>query len=124
MHLFVSNYILDMTILHNNKCSKSRCALNILKEKNINYTVIEYLKDVPSEKEISDILKKLNIPAIDLIRKKEKVFQEKFKAEFTEKEIIKLMHEHPELIERPILINGSKAIIARDEEKIYDFLKN
>lgn len=113
-----------MIILHNNRCSKSRCALNILEENKIKFKVVEYLKETPSEEEIAKLLMKLGLNAIDIVRKKEKIFQEKYRdMDLSNTELIHILHTHPELIERPILINGDKAIIARDELKIKEFIK-
>ena len=105
-------------IYHNNRCSKSRCALDFLNDKAIDFKVIEYLKDATSIETIQSLLKKLNIPAHELIRKSEAIYIEKYKGKnLSETEWIQAMHENPILIERPIVINGDKAIIARPPEK-------
>jgi len=110
-------------IFHNNRCSKSRCALNLLSEKEVDYKVIEYLKDTPNKETIQNLLKKLGIPAQDLIRKGETVYIEKYKGKnLSEAEWIQAMYENPVLIERPIIIKGNKAIIARPPEKVLAFL--
>ena len=113
-----------ITIYHNNRCSKSRCALKYLTEKGIDFTIINYLETPPTELEIEEILKKLHIPAKDLIRKGEKVWKENYaKKDFSEKELIKILSENPILIQRPIIIHGKKATIARPLENIFDVLK-
>ncbi len=113
-----------VTILHNNRCSKSRCALQILQEENCEIEVIDYLKNTPSKKEIKTILDKLGLNAIDIVRKKEPIFIEKFKNKtFTNTEWIQILTEYPILIERPIVIDGYKAVIARPPEVILQLLK-
>ena len=74
---------------------------------------------------MNSIIKKLNINAIDLVRKKEKIWIDLFKNKtLTEKEIIQAMVDYPILMERPILVTENSAIIARDLNKIQDFIEN
>ncbi len=112
-----------ITIYHNNRCSKSRCALDILKESGKEFEVVNYLEATPTAKELTAILKKLGIKAHDLIRKTEAVYIENYKGkELTEREWIQAMAEHPILIERPIIVSGDRAVIGRPTEKIHDLL--
>ncbi|CAN5620262.1 hypothetical protein BH11BAC1_BH11BAC1_06170 [soil metagenome] len=79
---------------------------------------IEYLVDVPSEKELKNILKLLGMKAADFIRKKEPLFKEKFEGKnFSEDEWIKIMLENPILIDRPVAIKDGKAVLCRPAEK-------
>ncbi|MCB9033167.1 MAG: arsenate reductase (glutaredoxin) [Chitinophagales bacterium] len=104
-------------ILHNNRCGKSRTALQILEEKSIPFEVIEYLKNPLTEKEIKTLLKKLQLQPIDMMRTKESIFKELFdNTTPSDEQLIQAMVAHPILIERPIVINGDKAIIARPPE--------
>lgn len=110
-------------ILHNNRCSKSRCALEILKENGFDYEVVSYLEDVPSEEELTIIIEKLGILAEELVRKGEKDYKDNFKGKkLTEKEWISAMIKYPKLIERPIVINGNKAVVGRPPESILNIL--
>jgi arsenate reductase len=112
-----------LTIYHNNRCGKSRNALSILQEKNIPFKVVEYLKDVPTVDELKTILKKLQLKPHDIIRTKEAIYLEQYKGKtLTDAEWIEVMHQHPILIERPIVINGNKAIVARPPEKVNEIL--
>lgn len=112
-------------ILHNNRCGKSRAALLYLQENNIEYEVISYLTDVLSETAIKDLLEKLGVPAEAIIRKNEALYLSHFKGKnFNESEWIRILHENPILIERPIIYNYEKAVIARPIENLYSFLKN
>jgi len=108
-----------ISVLHNPRCSKSRCALQYLDDKNIEYSIVKYLDTPPSIAELSDIVAKLGIEPFALVRTTEAVYKEEYKGkELTGEEWIIAMCENPKLIERPIVINGDKAIIARPAEKI------
>lgn len=108
-----------ITVYHNPRCSKSRCAIEYFGEKKIEFSTIEYLKNPPSKEEIIELLKKLGMKAEELIRKGEADFKENFKGKnFSEDEWIDAMVKFPKLIERPIIVLGDKAIIARPLERI------
>ncbi len=112
-----------MKIYHNPRCMKSRETLQIVEKKAKNVEVIEYLKTPPTEKEIEALLKKLGMKAEEIVRKKEKIYLEKYKGkELTEKQWIKAMAENPILIERPIFVNGNKAVIGRPPENVKKIL--
>ena len=92
-------------IYHNPRCSKSRQGLAILEESKKEFSVVKYLNDTLNETELTEIITLLNISPIDLVRKNESVWKEKYKGkELTDSEIIKAMVENPKLIERPIVI--------------------
>ena len=111
-------------IYHNVRCGKSRNCLAFLEKSNLEFEIIYYLVDNPTFEELTSIIKKLNINAIDLVRKNEKIWINLFKNKtLTEKEIIQTMVDNPILIERPILVTENKAIIARDLDKIQDFIE-
>ncbi|HET8809897.1 MAG TPA: arsenate reductase (glutaredoxin) [Flavobacteriaceae bacterium] len=113
-----------LKIYHNPRCSKSREGLDLLKNFGKDFQVMEYLKEVPSEEEIKEILKILELPAIDLVRKNEAVWKENYRGKkLSEEEIIRAMHEHPKLIERPIVVKDGKAVIGRPPETIKKLLK-
>ena len=85
--------------------------------------MINYLDQVPTYNELEAIIKKLNIKPIELIRIKEKDWTENFKGKtLTDKEIIEAMIQFPKLIERPIVINGEKAVVARPTALINEIL--
>ena len=111
-------------VYHNNRCSKSRGACDILKANGIEVEIIEYLKTPPTENEILDILGKLGMKASDIVRRGEYIYKNNFAGkEFTESEWIKILSENPILIERPIIVNGDKAVIGRPLEKINEIIK-
>lgn len=101
-------------IFHNNRCSKSRSALQYLEESKLEFKIVHYLQNVPSIDELSILIKKLGLKPIDLVRKNESIYKEQFKnGSYSDDEWLKILNEYPILIERPIVIQGNKAIIAR-----------
>ena len=105
-------------IYHNSRCTKSRECLAFLEKSGQEYEVIKYLENTPSFEELKTILEKLDLKPLELVRKKEKIWIENFKnKEMTDDEIIQAMILNPILIERPIVVNGDKAVIARPTEK-------
>ena len=110
-------------ILHNPRCSKSRQGLAILEESGKDFEIVKYLEDVPSEKELKDIIALLGISPTDLVRKNESIWKEQYKdKELSDGELVKAMIAHPKLIERPIVISGKKAVIGRPPENIKTIL--
>lgn len=113
-----------VVLYHNTRCSKSRCALSLLEKKGVRPEIRQYLKNAPSVAELRELLRKLNRPAKDLVRKNEKIYKEKFKGKtYSEEEWIQILSGHPRLIERPIVIKGNRAIIGRPPELVEEFLK-
>jgi len=109
-------------ILYKPNCATSISTLQLLK-KNSKEEIekIEYLVDVPSEKELKEILKLLGMKASEFIRKKEPLFKEKFEGKkFSESEWINVMRENPILIDRPVVIKDGKAILCRPSEKVLE----
>lgn len=114
---------MTVTIYHNPRCSKSRQTLALLQDKGIETEIVEYLKTPPGADEIAAILKKLGIEARALMRTKEAPYKELGLAKVDdEKALIKAMAENPILIERPIVIKGSKAALGRPPEQVLEIL--
>jgi len=110
-------------IYHNNRCSKSRCGLQILEDSGKEFEVVKYLEDIPSINELKDIISLLGISPIELVRKNETIWKEKYKSKkLSDDAIIEAMMKNPKLIERPIIINGNKAVIGRPPEKIMSII--
>jgi arsenate reductase len=111
-------------IYHNPRCGKSRNCLLLLKESNQDYEIISYLTETPSFNELKQLIEKLNLKPIELVRIKEKIWIKNYKNKtLTDAEVIQAMIDNPILIERPIVIKDGKAIIGRDLEKVTAFLK-
>lgn len=112
-----------LTIYHNPRCSKSRESVQFLEENNIDFQVVKYLNEPLSESELKEIIGKLGIKPIELVRTKEEIWKNNYKDKsLTDDEIIKAMHENPRLIERPIVVNGDKAVVARPFSLIKNIL--
>lgn len=113
-----------MIIYHNPRCSKSREALELLNKNKCDFEVREYLKVPPTKKELKDLIAKLGCKPIDIVRKKEELFIKKFKdKKFTDAEWIQILSEYPVLIERPIVIDGYKAVIGRPPELVIELVR-
>jgi arsenate reductase len=112
------------TIYHNPRCGKSRQGLAIVESSGHPYNVVLYLKEPLLFDEIKTILTQLDILPLDLVRKGEAVWKASFKGKvLTDTETIQAMVDHPILIERPIVVHGTKAVIGRPPENIELFLK-
>jgi arsenate reductase len=110
-------------IYHNPRCGKSRNCLAFIDQSNQEYEIIAYLTETPSFDELKTLLQKLSLQPIELVRTKEKVWIENFKAKtMSDDEVIKAMVENPILIERPIVVKDGKAIIGRDLDRVASFL--
>lgn len=110
-------------VWHKTTCSKSCEVMSLLKKKKVMPDIFLYSVTPPTEEEIKLVLKKLGIPAEQLIRKKESIFKEKFVGKkMTEEKWIKAMAKYPILIERPIVIKGNKAVIGRPTERILEII--
>ena len=110
-------------IYHNPRCSKSRQGLAILQESGKEYEVIKYLEEELTSIELEEIIIKLGIKPIDLVRKNEPIWKSDFKGKsLSDNEIIAAMVNHPKLIERPIVINGEKAVVGRPPESILEII--
>jgi arsenate reductase (glutaredoxin) len=113
-----------VTIYHNPACSRSRGALEILVERGVPHDVVEYLKAPPSEEQLASFLAMLPDPPAELVRK-DKRFAELGldPAEYTTREqVIAILRKHPELMQRPVVIRGARAVIARPSEKVLEIL--
>ncbi len=112
-----------LKIYHNARCRKSREGLEILKESGKDFEIREYLKEPLSEKEIADLLQKLNMAPIELVRTEEKIWKENYRdRDLSDKELIRIMAEHPKLIQRPVVETDNKAVVGRPASNIEDLI--
>ena len=110
-------------VYHNPRCAKSRETLELVRKKAGEPEIVEYLKTPPSLDTLASLLSMLGIKAEELVRKKEDIYKKKFHGiKFTEKQWLKILHENPVLIERPIVVKDKKAIIGRPPEKVAEIL--
>jgi arsenate reductase len=115
---------MSVTIYHNPRCSKSRQTLELLRGKDVEPDIVEYLKTPPDAETLGQLLDMLGLEPRDLMRKKEKEYKENDLAnpDLTREELIAAMVAHPKLIERPIVIKGTKAALGRPPESVLDIL--
>ena len=112
-----------ISIYHNPRCSKSREGLSILETEKANFQVIKYMDELLSFEKLKEIIDLLKIKPIELVRINESIWTENYKnSELSDDDIISAMVKHPKLIERPIVVNGNKAVIGRPSHKILDIL--
>lgn len=112
-----------MRIYHNPRCTKSRNALNEINACNLDIEVVDYQINPLSKSELKDLLKLLGMKAESIVRKGEEIYKTEFKNKtLSEDEWIDVLVTYPKLIERPIIVNGGKAIIGRNEVKLKEFL--
>ncbi|MBK8018652.1 MAG: arsenate reductase (glutaredoxin) [Betaproteobacteria bacterium] len=112
-----------ITLYHNPRCSKSRSALALLEERGLSPRIVEYLRTPPDRSEIAALVRKLGIPAEQLVRTGEAVFKESYAGRtLTDAQWIDAMAEHPILIERPIAVAGERAVVGRPPERVLELL--
>jgi arsenate reductase len=112
-----------ITIYHNPRCSKSRECLQLLELQEKPFTVVKYLDNTLTQKELVNIITILGIKPIELVRQKEAVWIENYRGKnLPDNDIIDAMLKHPQLIERPIVINNNKGVIARPAGRINEIL--
>ena len=108
-----------ISIYHNPRCSKSREGVSLLEASGKEFNTVLYLEEKLTFEELESLIKKLDIAPLALVRQKESIWIEHYKGKtLSDTEIIKAMVEHPKLIERPIVVNGDKAVIGRPTEDI------
>ena len=114
----------EITIYHNPKCSKSRKVLEIIRGKNIEPTIILYLASKLSKTEVKNLLAKLGLSIRDILRTGEDEYKKNnLKNEnLSDDELIEFLIKFPKLLQRPIVVNNSKAVIGRPPENILNLL--
>jgi len=113
-----------MKIYHNPQCRKSRAVLQYLKDKNILFEIVEYLKNPLTEKQLETLLAKLNKKPLEIVRTQEEYYKKNLKGkDFKDHEWIRIMVQNPRLIQRPIVEKDYKAVIGDLSENIDLLLK-
>jgi len=114
----------EFTIYHNPRCSKSRQTLALLQEKGIEPTIVEYLKNPPSVNKLKTIIKLLGVTPRDILRTKEAEYKDAGLDDesLNQEALLKLMIANPKVIERPIVVTKTKAVIGRPPENVLDLI--
>ena len=115
---------MSLVIYHNPRCSKSRQTLALLRERGLEPEIVLYLESPPSEAGLEELLDMLGMPARDLMRRKEAPYRELGLDDpsLTRAELVAAMASHPILIERPVVVSGTRAAIGRPPEKVLEIL--
>lgn len=109
--------------LHNPRCSKSRAALDLVRESGVELPVREYLREPLTVDELRRIVDLLGVRPIDIVRRGEAQFQELGLSDATpDEDVLKAMAEHPILIERPIVVRNGRAVVGRPPENVRELL--
>lgn len=113
-----------ITVYEKPTCSKCREMSKLLQSKGIDFEKINYYIEPISAAKLKELLKKMNIPAADLLRKSEPIYRELglSKSTKSDSELIDLMVKHPDLIQRPIVEKGTRAVLGRPVENINEIL--
>jgi len=109
------------TLFHNPSCSKSRSAKEILEGTGVEYELVEYLKKPPTKAELERIVDLIEDEPGDLVRRKDPKFKalDLNPADYRDKpSVVALLVEHPELMERPVVVVGDRAVIGRPTERV------
>ena len=110
-------------IYHNPRCSKSREALQYLEEKQLPHEVVNYMNEPLTFDELQELLDKLGMDPFELIRLNEQIWKDEFAdKELDDNELIFMMVEYPQLMQRPIVVNDEMAVLARPAHKIEEIL--
>jgi arsenate reductase len=114
----------DVTILHNTACSTSRHALDEASAAGVETEVVPYLKKPLDRAELLDLMRKLDDPPADLVRKDGFFKAQELDADdyVTPEAVADLLVEHPRLMQRPVLVRGDRAIIGRPKDRVAAFL--
>ncbi len=114
----------DITIYQKPSCTTCKEVYQVLKETNANFDAIDYFVDPIPKAKLKELIQKLGVPVEDLIRKKDQLYQDLRLGEkqLTEGQWLDLLAIYPDLLQRPIVEKGDKAIVARPARKIKEFL--
>ena len=113
-----------ITVYQKPTCTTCREVYAVLKEKGADFEAVDYYIDPIPKAKLKELLKKMNISAAALLRTKEKIYSDLDLANknYSDEQIVDLMIKHPDLIQRPIVEKGAKAILARPAERLKEIL--
>ena len=114
---------MKLLVYHNGECSKCKNLTELLQEQDAGVSYKFYLHEPLSIDELKGLLQKLQMQAIDLIRRSEPLFTEQFEGrKLSDEDWLQVIIDNPILLQRPIVVNGDKAVIARPAEKVLQIL--
>ena len=109
---------------HNPSCSKSRGALEILADEGVDHDVVEYLRAPPDRAALERIVDTVDVPPAELVRQDRRFEELGLSAsDYTTRDaVVELLLEHPELMQRPVIFRGDRALICRPSETVLELL--
>lgn len=114
---------MGITIYHNPRCSKSRASLALLEERGLKPEIVEYLKTPPDRETLTALLAALDMKPVELVRQGEQAWRDSGLDDAADDAaILALMLREPVVIERPIVISGTRAVIGRPPENVLALL--
>ena len=115
----------DITIYHNARCSNSRGALALLRERGIEPAIVDYIAQPLDEARLTALVARLGVPVRDLLRSKEAAYQELGLGDpqRTDAELIAAIARHPVLLNRPIVVTPRGALLCRPPERVLELLQ-
>ena len=113
-----------ITIYEKPTCTKCREMDKLLRESGVSFEKVNYYIEPLTRKKLTELLRKMNLKPRDLLRKSEPIYKELGLAEdkFSDSELIALMIEHPDLLQRPIVERGDRAVLGRPTENVKELL--
>lgn len=115
--------VTDLTVYEKPTCTTCRKLVAYLEERGIDFERVNYHVDPLPEKEIRELVRKTGRPAADLLRKREPAYREHVEGrDLSDDEIIRLMAEHPPLLQRPVVERGDRAVLARPIDRVAELL--
>ena len=113
-----------LTVYQKPTCSKCRTTLRLLKERGVEFEAINYYETPFTEADLRGLLKKLGLTAREILRKDEPEAKQLGigKMDFSDEELITSMAKHPDLIQRPIVLRGDRAVLGRPPENVEKLL--
>jgi polyphosphate kinase len=117
---FIKNkHHIIMKIYHNPRCAKSRAGLKYLEEKGYDVEIVKYLTEGISKEELAEIIAKTGNEVFSFVRTQEADYKANYKGKtFTDEEWISILIKNPKLLQRPIVVNGDKAVLANPPENV------
>ena len=113
----------DLTVYEKPTCTTCRNLVKLLDERGIDFERVHYHVDPLPEEKIRDLVRKTGGPAADLLRKREPAYKEHVEGrDLSEDDLIRLMAEHPPLLQRPVVERGDRAVLARPVERVAELL--
>jgi arsenate reductase (glutaredoxin) len=117
--------VAELTVYEKPTCTTCRTLSALLRERGIEFDAVDYHVFPLSEAEIAELVRKAGVPARELFRAREPIYSELGlgEREVPDEEAIALMARHPQLLQRPVVVRGDRAVLARPVERVLELLE-